>query len=306
MKTSLILSPLLLLPCSDVIALTTNATVTEHHMVKWKNEKNEICSRFIPPEHRRDACLLSDPTQSNSFYIRQEMRGMRVTNDLIPEDMTIFCPEDEQSDNLANYEPSRSSGEVKTRWIFQNDASEPVQILWVNEDGQEIQANGGKPSIIQPSKIAVVHTTMGHIFHIRTLGEPSTLLLRKRVGMIHVRNANNTRCGGENQSHEKNSLSYPRKTRGNKAATVDWTQHFTACNSIIRGFVNDVGCDVDVVSIVNSTSRHDQNSTFINDAEACEYSRGRLGTRRPLALLTHNLDHKRSGKGYGACHYRGY
>lgn len=290
MKTKLLPSSLLLLAYSDVIALTTNRTMTQvAHMVKWKNERNEACCRFVPPEHRSDACQMSDRNQSNDFYIDQEMKGRRIPNDLIPEDNTIFCPEDEHSDRVALYEPSKSTGELKTRWIFQNDASEPVQVLWVDEDGREIQANGGKPSIVQPSKIAVIHTTMGHIFHIRTLGDRSTLLLRKTVGMIHVRNAKGARCDVMRQSHEhgsRGSPSYPRKK------ATDWSRHYTACNTIIRGFVNEVGCDVDVfVSTAHSASHRDNNSTCIKSAEACEYNRGMLGTEQPLALQTHNLDH---------------
>jgi hypothetical protein len=165
--------------------------------------------------------------------------------DRVPEEKTEFCPT-EDGDARSFGGPSGGATGQMTRWIVKNGASRPVFISWVNTEGGEVSAtdgfsklsaSSGADALLAPGKWRAVSTYQGHLFHVRAVGKdgnPGRLLLRHRAGMIAVRNPNNVPCA---------------------PAGVNDTAFFkvrpdvgceTGCHFLHKGFVNRVGCGVDV------------------------------------------------------------
>ena len=119
-------------------------------------------------------------------------------------------------------------------------------LSWVNTRGVEVSAVDGttmpaennKQSLLPPGKWRAVSTYQGHLFHVRALGKdgaPGRLLLRHRAGMHFVKNPNNIPC---DLPEGKSDTDYFKERED--------TGCHTDCNFVNAGFLNKVGCGVDV------------------------------------------------------------
>lgn len=135
--------------------------------------------------------------------------------DAIPLEKTLLCPMEESV-------RSRDLGQ-ETRVFFVNEASETVNLYWVDGEGVE-QLEG---PMLQNETHSVL-TTEGHIFHARS-AETNQLLVRHTVGLFEVKNPSNVPCATEPltqvELHGDSELD---------------------CGFMSKGFVNKAGCEVNV------------------------------------------------------------
>ena len=119
----------------------------------------------------------------------------------VSEQKTVVCP-GETAENL--YGENVVLGQ-RTRFVVKNDASEPVIVSFVEQDGTEYSAahygitpaNLDPDAFLGPGDAKVFGVTEGHVFHVRdsVTGE---LLLQHRAGIVSINNKFNQEldCSG--------------------------------------------------------------------------------------------------------------
>eukprot|EP00565_Helicotheca_tamesis_P007361 CAMPEP_0185723464 /NCGR_PEP_ID=MMETSP1171-20130828/302_1 /TAXON_ID=374046 /ORGANISM="Helicotheca tamensis, Strain CCMP826" /LENGTH=462 /DNA_ID=CAMNT_0028391169 /DNA_START=190 /DNA_END=1578 /DNA_ORIENTATION=+ len=181
----------------------------------------------------------------------------------LAEEATWVCPDD---NSILDDVENDTIGHMTT-WIVKNEASTPVSIAYVDRkrNNLEVSAKNGRispahidpHSVLRPGEWTSFHTFQGHIFHVRELIDigggvlsPGRVLLRHQPGLIPI-----GKRGSNEKMHCPSSAlydpipelleneNYPHENHPHQR-TLENQNEF--CNVLHRGFVNRVGCPLDI------------------------------------------------------------
>jgi len=155
---------------------------------------------------------LCDPPKPLQYDVRR-----------VPDERTEVCPKEE----FGGLPQEPTDWGAETTVYFKNRAPSLVELFWIDASGQENFRDR-----IAPGEQLAQDTRQGHIFHVRLPKEQgSKLLLRHRTGMKAMTNPMGVSCA----DHLLSAL-----------PLRDFEPSKLRCGYINQGFVNRVGCAVNI------------------------------------------------------------